>query len=68
MYFVERSLVDRGKNERGVERGVEGSHLRFLRREELRWQRGNVITVAEGLFLIPEWGIVRRLVQLHAKS
>jgi len=44
--------VDRGEDERGVERDAERSHLRFLRKEELRWQRGDAITVAEGLFLI----------------
>ncbi len=36
------------------------SHLRFLRKGDLRWPRENVITVAEGLFLIREWVIVRR--------
>jgi len=60
--------VDRGEDEMGVERDVEKSHLRFLGREEFRWQRGNVITVAEGLLLIREWVIVRRPVQWHAKG
>lgn len=53
---------------KGVEGGVERSYLRFLRREGLRWQRGNVITAAEGLSLIRRSGIARRLVQLPAKS
>lgn len=58
MYFEERSFVARRADERGAERG----QLRFLMREDLRCQRGNAITGAEGLFLIREWGIVRRLV------
>ena len=44
------------------------SHLRFLRKGDVRWQRGDVIIVAEGLLLIREWVIVRRPVQLHAKG
>jgi hypothetical protein len=38
-----------------VKGGVERNHLRFLRREGLRWQRECVITAAEGLSLI--WGL-----------
>ena len=51
-----------------IEREAVVSHLRFVRKEDLRWQRGSVITVAEGLLLIREWVIVRRLVQLDAKG
>lgn len=51
-----------------IEREFDMSHLRFLRKEDLRWPRENVITVAEGLFLIGEWVIVRRLVPLHVRS
>jgi hypothetical protein len=39
-------------------------HLRFLRREDLRWQRGDVIIVGCYLFLIRGWAIVRRPVPL----
>jgi hypothetical protein len=52
----------------GVERDVERRHLRFLRREELRWQRGDVITVGGYLYLIQEWAIVRRLVALRVRG
>ena len=51
-----------------MERDVERSHLRFLRKGDLRWPRENVITVAEALLLIQEWGIVRRPVAMHARS
>ncbi len=37
--------MDRGKDGIKVEMGEERSHHRFLWREELRWQRGDVITV-----------------------
>jgi hypothetical protein len=47
---------------RGVEVGVEMSHLKFLRREELRWLRRGVFIVGVYLFLIQGLGIVRRLV------
>ena len=60
--------MDGGKNEMGVERDVERSHLRFLGREELRWQRGDAITVEGYLFLIQEWAIVRRRVPMRAKD
>ena len=52
----------------GVERDVEKSHLRFQGREDLRWQRGKVVTVEERLFLIGEWVSVRRLVLWPARS
>ena len=39
---------------REIEREVRVSHLRLERKEDLRWQRGNVGTVAEGLLLIGE--------------
>ena len=60
--------MDAGEDEAGVERDGERSHLRFLRREEFKVVRGNVITVEGYLFLIQEWVIVRRPVQLHAKG
>ena len=41
-----------------IEREAYMNHLRSLRKEDLRWPRENVITVAEGLFLIREWVIV----------
>ena len=51
-----------------MERHSEMSHLRFLRREELRWQRGDVIIVEGYLFLIPESANVRRLVLWPVRS
>ena len=60
--------MDRGELKGEIAREADMSHLRFLRKGDLRWPRGNVITVAEGLFLIQEWAIVRRPVQLHAKG
>jgi len=60
--------VDRGELKGEIEREADMSHLRFLRKGDLRWPRENVITVAESLLLIREWVIVRRLVQLHAKG
>ena len=60
--------MDRGELKEEIEREVDMSHLRFLRKGDLRWPRENVITVAEGLFLIREWVIVRRPVQWHAKG
>ena len=53
---------------REVERGLRVSHLRFERKEDLRWQRGDVVTVAEVLLLIGEWVIVRRLVLWPVRS
>ncbi len=41
--------MDRGKDGIKVEMGEERSHLRFLRREDLKWQRGDVITVEGNL-------------------
>jgi hypothetical protein len=60
--------VDREGLKREIEREVRVSHLRFVRKEDLRWQKGNVVTVAEGLLLIREWVIVRRLVLWPARS
>jgi len=51
-----------------VERDVERSHLRFLGRGELGWQRGDVITMEGYLVLIQEWVIVRRRVPIHARG
>jgi len=51
-----------------IERGSDMSHLRFLRKGDLRWQRGDVITVAEGFSLIGGWVIVRRPVPWHARN
>ncbi len=51
-----------------IEREVDMSHLRFLRKGDLRWPRENVITVAEGLFLMREWVIVRRRVPIRVKG
>ena len=51
-----------------IEREVNMSHLRFLRKRDVRWPRENVITVAEGLFLIQEWAIVRRRVPMRVKG
>lgn len=53
----------RGEGVREVERDGDMSHLRSLRREDLRWQRKDVITVEGYLFLIRGWAIVRRLVR-----
>ena len=61
-------LWTEGRLKEEIEREFDMSHLRFLRKGDLRWPRENVITVAEGLFLIREWVIVRRPVQLHAKG
>jgi hypothetical protein len=44
--------VDRERLKEEIERGSDMSHLRFLRKGDLRWQRGDVITVAEGFSLI----------------
>lgn len=44
--------MDRGELKGEIEREADMSHLRFLRKGDLRWPRENVITVAEGLFLI----------------
>ncbi len=60
--------MDRGELKGEIEREADMSHLRFLRKGDLRWPRENVITVAEGLFLIREWVIVRRPVLRHARS
>jgi hypothetical protein len=51
-----------------IEREVNMSHLRFLRKGDVRWQRGDVITVEGYLFLIQEWAIVRRRVPMRAKG
>ena len=51
-----------------IEREAYMSHLRFLRKGDLRWPRENVIIVAEVLFLIRESVIARGPVQLHAKG
>ena len=52
----------------GVERDVERSHLRFLGREGLRWQREDVIIVEGYLFLIRGWAIARKLVPLGVRG
>jgi hypothetical protein len=54
--------MDREGLKREVERELRVGHLRFERKEDLRWQRGDVVTVAEGLLQIGEWVIVRKLV------
>jgi hypothetical protein len=52
-----------------MERHVDMSHLRIMRREDLRWQRRrDVVTVGGGLLLIRGWVIVRRLVLLSARG
>ena len=51
-----------------MEGGGEMGHLRFLGREELRWQRRGVIIVGGYLFLIQEWVIVRRPVLLCVRG
>jgi len=61
-------LWTEGRLKEEIEREFDMSHLRFLRKGDLRWQRGNVITVAEGFSLIGEWVIVRRPVPWHARS
>ncbi len=48
--------MDIGNDGIRVEMGEERSHPRFLWREELRWQRGDVITVEGNFFQIEEWG------------
>lgn len=57
---------------RGVEKEMESEgavgHLRSLRREDLRWQRRDVITVAGCLFRIHGSVIVRRLVRFRVRS
>ena len=60
--------MDRGELKGEIQREADMSHLRFLRKGDLRWQRGNVITVEGYLFLIQEWVIVRRPVQWAARG
>ena len=60
--------MDRGELKEEIERGADMSHLRFLRKGDLRWPRGNVIIVAEVFSLIGEWVFVRRSVLRHARS
>ena len=60
--------MDREGFDREIERELRVSHLRFERKEDLRWQRGDVITVGESLLLIGEWVSVRRLVLWPARS
>jgi hypothetical protein len=47
---------------------VKVSHLKSLRRDDLRWQRRNVGIVVSYLFLIQEWAIVRKLVPLRVRG
>ena len=47
---------------RKIEREIRVGHLRVERKEDLRWRRGDVVTVAGDLLRIGEWVIVRRLV------
>jgi hypothetical protein len=61
-------LWTEGRLKEEIERGSDMSHLRFLRKGDLRWQRGDVITVAEGFSLIGGWVIVRRPVPWHARN
>ena len=51
-----------------MEREADMSHLRFLRREDLRWKRRDVIIVGGYLFLIQEWVVVRRPVPLRVRG
>jgi hypothetical protein len=60
--------VHKGRVKGEVERHVNMNHLRILRREELRWQRRDVVTVGGGSFLIREWVIVKRLVPLRVSG
>jgi hypothetical protein len=60
--------VDRGGLKREIEREVRVGHLRFERKEDLRWERGNVVTVAGGLLVIGGWVIVRGLVLWPVRS
>jgi len=54
--------------EKEMENDGEMSHVRFLRREGLRWQRRDVIIVAGCMFLIQGWAIVRKLVPLRVRG
>ena len=60
--------MDRGELKGEIEREADMSHLRFLRKGDVRWQRGDVITVEGYLFLIQEWVIVTRPVPMRAKG
>ncbi len=51
-----------------VAMGAERSHHRFLWREEITWQRVDVIIVEGHSFLIEEWVIVRGVVQWPVRS
>jgi hypothetical protein len=51
-----------------MEREADMSHLRFLRREDLRWKRRDVIIVEGCLFLIRGWAIARKLVPLRVRG
>ena len=56
------------EDEKEMECEGEMGHLRSLRREDLRWQRRDVITVGGCLFQIGESVIVRRHVPRLARS